>query len=840
MKAVLMAGGSGTRLRPLTCDVPKPMVPILNRPMAEHIVNLLKRHGFDDIVMTLYYLPHVLQNYFGDGSDFGVSISYSIEEKMPLGTAGSVKAVADQLKDTFIVISGDSLTDIDLSAAIAFHREKGSLATLVLKRVDNPLEFGVVITDDQGRIRRFLEKPSSSEVFSDTINTGTYILEPQVLAYLEPDTEVDFSKDLFPLLLQRGDPMYGYIAGGYWEDVGNLQAYRQSHYDILESKVHLDIPYPSREPGLWIGEGTEIHPTARISGPVVIGNNCQIGAGVLVTAGTVIGDNVVVGSNASLKRPVIWNNVYIGEDVALRACVLGRNVSVKRGAEVLEGAIVSNDCVVGEKATIRPSVKVWPNKTIETGATVASSLIWGSSAQRTLFGANGVRGLVNVEISPEVAVRLGAAYGASLPPGSPVTVSRDGSPAARMINRGLISGLMSVGITIHNLENVSIPMSRYQIPAIAGARGGVHCRLHPDEPDEIQIEFLDENGLNISKTVEKKIESNFFKEDFRRVRLADIGQIHFPGRVVEYYREGFNSVFDSDVIARRHPKIVLDYAGSFVNVILPALLGQLGAETVVLNAHLAPRYPTAAEKREMRNQLANVVTALKADFGVQIDAHGERLTLVDNRGRIIFDERLLATVALLTFSAMPGSAIGVPVTASSVLERIAEANGGTVVRTKANARALMETAKDRKVLWAGTEGRFILPALHDGFDAMVATAKIAEALCLLGKTLDQVVEEVPEFYHLHESVACPFEHKGTIMRVMVEQSRDKNIDLLDGVKIRHGDAWVLVLPDPVEPVVHLFADGRSVLEIEQLIEEYRTIIEALTAGREEIALPSGT
>ncbi|MBU6429995.1 MAG: mannose-1-phosphate guanylyltransferase, partial [Cyanobacteria bacterium REEB65] len=460
--------------------------------------------------------------------------------------------------------------------------------------------------------------------------------------------------------------------------------------------------------------------------------------------------------------------------VALRACVLGKNASIKRGAEVLEGAIVSNDCIVGEKAAIKPNVKVWPNKTIETGATVASSLIWGTSAQRTLFGANGVRGLVNVEISPEFAVRLGAAYGASLPSGSHVTVSRDGSPAARMINRSLISGLMSVGVSVHNLENIAIPISRYQIPALSGIRGGTHVRLHPDEADEVQIEFLDENGLNISKALEKKIESNFFKEDFRRVRMSDIGDIHFPSRIVEYYREGFYSVFESDVMAHRKPKIVIDYAGSFVNVILPSLLGRLGAETIVLNAHIAPRYPTAPEKREMRNQLANVVTALKADFGVQIDAHGERLTLVDNRGRIIFDERLLATVAQLTFSARPGSAVGVPVTASSVIERIAAEHDGSVLRTKANARALMETAKDRRVLWAGTEGRFILPALHAGFDAMIAVAKVAEALCILGKSLDEVVEEVPEFCHLHEAIACPWEHKGTVMRVLVEQSRDRN------------------------------------------------------------------
>ncbi|NET53528.1 MAG: nucleotidyltransferase family protein, partial [Merismopedia sp. SIO2A8] len=196
MRAVLMAGGSGTRLRPLTCDLPKPMVPILNRPISEHIINLLKRHNITEIIATLYYLPDVMRDYFQDGSDFGVQMTYAVEEDQPLGTAGCVKNVDELLDDTFLVISGDSITDFDLSAAIAYHKKQGSKATLVLARVPNPVEFGVVITNEDGRIQRFLEKPSSSEIFSDTVNTGTYILEPSVLEYLPSDQECDFSKDL--------------------------------------------------------------------------------------------------------------------------------------------------------------------------------------------------------------------------------------------------------------------------------------------------------------------------------------------------------------------------------------------------------------------------------------------------------------------------------------------------------------------------------------------------------------------------------------------------------------------------------------------------------------------
>jgi len=221
MRAVLMAGGSGTRLRPLTCDLPKPMVPVLNRPIAEHILNLLKRNSITEVIATLHYLPDVMRDYFQDGSEFGVEMTYAVEEAQPLGTAGCVKNLEELLQETFLVISGDSITDFDLQKAIAFHREKQSKATLVLTRVPNPIEFGVVITDKEDRIQRFLEKPSSSEIFSDTVNTGTYILEPEVLKYLPKNEESDFSQDLFPLLLEIGAPMYGYVAEGYWCDVGH-------------------------------------------------------------------------------------------------------------------------------------------------------------------------------------------------------------------------------------------------------------------------------------------------------------------------------------------------------------------------------------------------------------------------------------------------------------------------------------------------------------------------------------------------------------------------------------------------------------------------------------------
>ncbi|MDR9405446.1 MAG: NDP-sugar synthase, partial [Halothece sp. Uz-M2-17] len=370
MRAVLMAGGSGTRLRPLTCDLPKPMVPVLNRPMAEHIVNLLKRHNIREIIATLHYLPDVMRDYFGDGSEFGVQMEYAVEEDQPLGTAGCVKNVEELLDDTFVVISGDSMTDFDLSEAIQFHKENQSKATLVLTRVPNPVEFGVVITDKENRIQRFLEKPSSSEIFSDTVNTGTYILEPEVLQYLPKHEECDFSKDLFPLLLEKGEPMYGYVADDYWCDVGHLEAYRESQYDALNQKVKIDFAYEEKSPGLWIGENTTIDPSANIQPPVLIGNNCRIGPRVNIEAGTVIGDNVTIGAEADLKSPIIWNGVIIGEQAHIWACSISRGVRVDRRAHIQEGVTLGALCTVGEEAQISQGVRVWPSKQIESGATL--------------------------------------------------------------------------------------------------------------------------------------------------------------------------------------------------------------------------------------------------------------------------------------------------------------------------------------------------------------------------------------------------------------------------------------------------------------------------------------
>ncbi|MGH2368419.1 MAG: sugar phosphate nucleotidyltransferase, partial [Chloroflexota bacterium] len=452
MKAVVMAGGEGSRLRPLTIGRPKPMVPIVNAPVMEHIFGLLRRHGVTEVVVTLQYLARVIQEYFGDGSEFGMKIHYTVEET-PLGTAGSVKNAEHLLDEPFLVISGDALTDFDLTEIVRYHQEKRSMATLTLYRVPSPLEYGVVILDHDGKVVRFLEKPSWGEVFSDTVNTGIYVLDPAIFGYVPRGVLVDWSNDVFPQLLRNADPMFGFVAGGYWCDVGNISEYVRANADMLHGNVDLTLPGRQLPGRVWVaGAGKEgdasVDPSARLYGPVFLGKGVEVRANAVIHGPTVIGDYTIVEERATIDRSVIWPNSYVGENTDLHGALIGKQSSLKAGTVIFEGAVVGDNCTVGEGAIIRPNVKLWPNKEVEAGATVSSSIIWSTQARRGIFSRSGVSGLANIEMVPEFAARLGAAYGSMFPKGTMLTANRDLSRPARMIKRAVMAGLVSAGVDV--------------------------------------------------------------------------------------------------------------------------------------------------------------------------------------------------------------------------------------------------------------------------------------------------------------------------------------------------------------------------------------------------------
>ncbi len=834
MKAVVMAGGEGTRLRPLTAHRPKPLAPVLNKPIMEHIIVLLKEHGITEIVVTLHYLADEIEGFFGDGSEWGVKLIYSVEDT-PLGTAGSVKQAEEHLiDDTFIIVSGDALTDIDVTKAIQFHERRGSIATIILSHVDNPLEFGVVITDEEGRIRRFLEKPSWGEVFSDTVNTGMYILDPSVFDYMEPGRSYDWSQDIFPQILKEEKPLYGYVMPDYWCDVGNLNQYREAQYTVLDGRTKVTMPGLERG-GIWVGDGSEIAPDVQIVSPSLLGRNVKISSGAVIGPYAVIGDNAIIEENVIIHRSVLWDNVYVGAGSELTACTVCAHVMIQRDCKIHEGAVIGERCRIERESTIRTQIKLWPDKVIEAGSTVTMSLIWGQKWLGALFRNLGVMGIANIEITPDFATKLGACYGAYLKRGSTVITARDSGLAARMIKRAIISGLMSVGCDVLDMRSMPLPITRHTIRG-ANAGGGMYVRIAPHNPRLLLIEFLDQDGVYLSKTAERKVETIFFREDYGRADVEQIGDLEFASRSVEQYHESFYRHIDSEPIIQRRMKVVADFTFGRVASVFPSVLGKLGCDVIALNAYVdASKAPKTVEARAaLLPNLAQIVQMLKADLGVMFQNDGERLTLVDETGRVIEGNDLLAMFAVMVARTHPRAKIAVPVTAPGSIEPLVALHGASIHRTKTDVRSLMATAAGAEKStphadFAGDgNGGFIFSAFQPGFDSMYAFGKLLEMLAVTGLNIGEIAREIPPTTVAKAEVRCPWEVKGRIMRELTKEAEDAGrVELIDGIKIYSDHSWSLVLPDASEPYFHVYAEAETMDESQKLAQKYVHRIESL-------------
>src|SRR5579862_7176951 len=629
MRAVVMAGGEGTRLRPLTSNQPKPMVPIVGKPCMEHILELLREHGFRDVVVTVAFLPQAIRSYFGDGEPLGLEIEYSVEES-PLGTAGSVRLASDRLDDTFLVISGDALCDIDLGKIVEFHRERGAAATIGLKSVEDPLEFGIVVTDEDGRIERFLEKPSWGQVFSDTINTGIYVLEPEVLNHVPSEGPFDFSKELFPLLLEMGRPMYGYVCDGYWQDIGNLDQFRQANFDALDERVRLTIPGLRLRGNVWIGEGVEIDQVAGVAGPAFIGSYARVAPDASVMPYTVLGSGVTLRERSHVSRSVIDFGTYVGRAAVVEGAILGRNCDVRSHARLHEGVAIGDSVTLGEQAEIYPGVRIYPYKELDSGTELHESLIWESRASTRLFANDGVAGLVNVDVTPEAAVRLGAALGTALKRGSSVVATRESPQAYRMIKRAIIVGLNSAGVNVADLQTLPSAVGKHHLNA-QNNDAAFHVGGSPTDAELVRISIFERPGVALSTAMQREIEKHFSRQELRRVPFGEVGTIGYPTRARETYTDSLLAALDANAIRARGFKIVVDYGYSAASLVLPFLLGRLEVEAIATHPFDPTGGPRASGEGDRVDQGRRVVGAVDADLGAVFDRAAERLYLIDEQ-----------------------------------------------------------------------------------------------------------------------------------------------------------------------------------------------------------------
>jgi mannose-1-phosphate guanylyltransferase / phosphomannomutase len=825
-----MAGGEGTRLRPLTSNQPKPMVPIVGKPCMEHILELLRTHGFNDVVITVAFLPQAIRTYFGGGENLGLNIGYSVEES-PLGTAGSVRLASDRLDETFLVISGDALCDIDLQKIVDFHKEKDAAVTIGLKSVENPLEFGIVVTDDEGRVERFLEKPSWGQVFSDTINTGIYVLEPEVLRHIPTDRPFDFSKELFPLLLEMGRPIYGYVCDGYWQDIGNLDQYRQANFDALDEKVLLNVEGLKIRGDVWIGEGVEIDDVEGVEGPAFIGNYCRISPESSVGPYSVLGPGTTLRERGRVARSVIDSSCYIGRSATVEGAILGRNCDVRPHARVHEGVAIGDQVTLGDQSVIYPGVRIYPYKEVEYGAQIHESLIWESRGTTKVFAQDGVVGLVNVDLTPEVALRIGAALGTALKRGARVVASRESAPAYRMIKRALISGLNSTGVQVADLRTLPAPVGKHLLKTQSYA-AAFHVGASTTDPEAVQIRLFERPGVALSIAMQKEVEKHFTRQELRRVPFGDVGSITYPARARESYASDLLADLDIEAIRERGFRIVIDYGYSAGSFVLPLVLGSLGVEAVTSHDFESDSGSTPARLSQTIDHARRLVAAVEANFGAVFDRSAERLFLIDETGREIRpDQALLLYLHLLSNAG--GGKVAVPITATSQVEEVV-GDRLDVIRTPATLTGLTEAATGEGVVFAGAPGGgFVFPAFLPAYDASASLCKLLELLAPVEDPVSRLVAALPRPTLIHRQLQCPWALKGTVMRVLNEHFAEAEVDLRDGIKIFDDRGWVQVLPDADEPIVHLYAEGASTEESEDLETELRNLVTGVIQ-REEI------
>ncbi|HZX21019.1 MAG TPA: sugar phosphate nucleotidyltransferase [Clostridia bacterium] len=804
IKGVIMSGGVGTRLRPLTCHLPKPMVPIFNKPVMEYGINLLKKYGINDIAVTLCYLPKIITDYFEDGLKFNVNINYYIEDK-PLGTGGSVKNAHEFFDSTIVVISGDAFTNIDLGKAYDFHKEKGSKATLILSREPVPLEYGVVITDDNGMIMRFLEKPSWGEVFSDTINTGIYILEPEVLDYYKQGENFDFSKDLFPRLLQDNVPMYGYITEEYWCDVGDLNTYIETHVDVLSDEKKHYLLGKGQGKGIWLGEGTILEKGVKIYPPIYIGENSLIREGAVIDSYTVIGNNCTIEGGTSIKRSIIWDNVNISGGCEIRKSTICNNVYVGRRSRIFEGAVIGPYSKIFEDSTVKPNVKIWPYKIVDEKITVKNNLIWEERMSRKLFGGRNISGVFNESITPEIATGLGTAFATIMDEKGTYLISSDEYNLSKSIKGSIVSGILSTGSRAIDIKNSTLPMCRFGVRYFK-ANGGIHIRNDNSDENMIYIEFIDKEGANIDKNKAKKIENCLAIENFKRCtggEVEDVVNIYNFSTI--YLKSGMNQLRNIDKIKNQRPGLIISSPSKNICDLAERYLEGIGCQVKTIKH----------DKGLKIEDIQNMVSENQEDLGLLYDENGEKIALTDGTN-IIQDEKYYLLALLIGLRSGEIENVIIPYNYPRAMGKLVEEYKGHIIYSKSDISHIIQTIMKEK-----TDFQYIL-----NFDNIWATGRIVDYLMGNDITLNEIVEGLPKYFYLKREIPCKWDDKGSIIRRLT-QDRTGGTELKEGVRFIDDKGWALIIPDEERPVFNLYAEGYNEEYAEELWVKYDEKIKSM-------------
>ncbi len=761
MKAIIMAGGEGTRLRPVSMNCPKPMTELLDRPVLEYILRLLKKNGVTEACLTLKYLPQMIMDYFGSGEAFGLRLDYRVEQDA-LGTAGGVLNCVDFIGDEdFLVLSGDCVCDFNLQALMDFHREKKAEATLALYSHNTPLEYGLVITDDDGRVERFLEKPGWDHVLTDRINTGIYILSPSVLAEIPKNKPYDFGRELFPRFLENNRALFGCGMEGYWCDIGSSSAYLQCVMDILDGKVkgmELEAVRNGMFAAAPLPDGVELVP------PVYIGRGAVIDRGAKLGPYAVVGSGSVVASRAQVRYSVI-NGAVVGEDASLTGAVVCRNASIGRGSVLSEGSVVGERTLVGENCLLHASAKLWPNRQIPAGCVVSDSVSFGMLKSGVTFSKPGIiSGAYGTVLTAEDAMKLGEASAKF----KRVGVGWSGGEAARVLAEAFGAGVCMDGGDLVRYDAGFAACASY-----AGALLGLPLTIFIEESEgNVTLTFFGKNGDNLTREMERKLEMS--------TAPAQRDSQHRTGRATD---------------VRGIPEAYI-----------AAAVREAGFGAGILEQFEVAVARRGTENRTLKSALeligVNVSDRASGIIKFDVKKGGRLLEAVDEEGYRLMPEQLFMITAFVELE-YGTKTMTVPYDAPTTLEKLAQAYGAEILRSGrdgARAQAIVESQRRLK-------------------DGVFAGVRLCAYLAERKEKLSDLRRKLPKFNSVTREVTLKGD-RGAVMRMLLKNSSGVSRETASGLRLDTGLGCVTISPLRERSALKIHTESFSEETAEELCAEF--------------------
>lgn len=765
MKAVIMAGGEGSRLRPLTCTLPKPMAKILGKPIIEYIFDSLISGGVTQAAVTLGYLPHVIENAYESGYK-NLKLDF-IREDEPLGTAGGVRNAAADFDEPFVVISGDALCDFNIEKIMTYHKASGAMITVVAKNTKDPREYGIVKVGEENRVVGFVEKPSWTQAVSNLANTGVYIVNPECLKLIPKGKKYDFAADLFPLMLERDMPIYCYHTDDYWCDVGNIEAYLKCQRDAFDGKIRPSVNAVAS--GVYaknkLPEGDY-----SIVPPVYIGYDVEISDGAVIGPYAVVDDSCYIGANAKVRYCAVLENSSLAAGASVTGALVCSGSALKKSAEMFENSVVGSGSVIGENASIKPNVLVWPGKLISSGASVSSNVKYGS-VRAEFLGENGVDSR-NSRLDSVDCVRLGSAIGSAMK-GRKVGVASDGSRCAEVMKLAVVSGLAGTGVSVWDFGECFEAQLKFLVN-YCGLEGGVFvCGANGRA-----VKICGEGGLSVPRYLEREIEMRLQKNEFRETDDGEIKEIcDMPSVRPLYARE----------LEKQAPYglhgigVTVKSSNESIRAVLSGCLSRLGA---VENSGLV----------------------------LNIDSSGTHLSAEMPNGKVEY-EKLLAVCCLHEMK--NGRNVAVPYDAPGFLDSLAESCGKTVLR-------YLSVPADNSDLAAR---RLAVKQIFVR-DALFLAVKLLSVMKEREISLDELLTELPRKYIVKKTIAIGF--SPVYLASLAGDGAEVKRNGFEGVRLIKSNGRLLIIPERNGDRVRILAEADTMEAADELCADIEEILNSAT------------